>query len=116
MKDKKFNISNIIKEMTLEEKAVLVNGGTFFGMAEVERLGVPRLQLLDGGTGINFEQLFGDFYSYLEKNTNSTNGMMGSTTLKNVIENYYHPKNLTGEEKDVYCWIKNRLEEQVGSS
>lgn len=110
-----FDIKSVIQEMTLEEKAALVNGATFFGMAEIERLGIPRLQLLDGGTGMNFEQLFGDFYSQLEEETNSTNGMMGSTTLKNVIVNYYDSERLEGEEKEVYQWIKKRLEEQVGS-
>ncbi len=41
----------LLHQMTLEEKATLVNGATFFGMAENERLKIPRLQLLDGGTG-----------------------------------------------------------------
>ncbi|MDE6760466.1 MAG: glycoside hydrolase family 3 C-terminal domain-containing protein [Lachnospiraceae bacterium] len=109
------NILDIVEKMTLEEKAALVNGATFFGMAQIERLGIPRLQLLDGGTGMNFEQLFGDFYSQLEKDTNSTNGMMGSTTLTKVIENYYTPDKLQGEEKEVYQWIKTNLEERVGS-
>lgn len=109
------NVLEIIDKMTLEEKALLVNGATFFGMAEVERLGIPRLQLLDGGTGINFEQLFGDLYSRLEKDTNSTNGMMGSTTLTNVIENYYAPEKLGDKEKEVYEWIHEQLKEQVGS-
>ena len=56
----------LLHQMTLEEKATLVNGATFFGMAENERLKIPRLQLLDGGTGINFEQLFGDYVSCRE--------------------------------------------------
>ena len=115
MAEQFFNVLDIVEKMTLEEKAALVNGATFFGMAQIERLGIPRLQLLDGGTGMNFEQLFGDFYSQLEKDTNSTNGMMGSTTLTNVIENYYTPDKLQGEEQEVYQWIKAHLEERVGS-
>ncbi len=115
MAEQFFNILDIVEKMTLEEKAALVNGATFFGMTQIERLGIPRLQLLDGGTGMNFEQLFGDFYSQLEKDTNSTNGMMGSTTLTKVIENYYTPDKLLGEEKEVYQWIKTNLEERVGS-
>ena len=105
----------IIQQMTLEEKARLVNGATFFGMAAIERLGIPRLQLLDGGTGMNFEQLFGDYYSQMEAETNSTNGMMGSTVLTHVIDDYYHPEKLTEEELEVRSWIKERLESQTQS-
>lgn len=111
----KQNYKDIIEQMTLEEKARLVNGATFFGMAAIERLGIPRLQLLDGGTGMNFEQLFGDYYSQMEEETNSTNGMMGSTVLTHVIDDYYHPEKLTEEELEVRSWIKERLESQTQS-
>lgn len=103
----------IIREMTLEEKARFVNGATFFGSAGIQRLALSRMQLLDGGTGMNFEQLFGDYYSQMEEETNSTNGMMGSTTLTNVIENYYHPEKLNNEEMKVYNEIKEKLDTQT---
>lgn len=107
------NYDIMIRGMTLEEKARFVNGATFFGSAAIKRLGLSRMQLLDGGTGMNFEQLFGDFYSQMEEETNSTNGMMGSTTLKNVIENYYHPEKLNAEEMKVYKEIKDKLDAQT---
>ncbi len=113
-RDKK-NHTDIIEQMTLEEKARLVNGATFFGMAAIDRLGIPRLQLLDGGTGMNFEQLFGDYYSQMEEETNSTNGMMGSTVLTHVIDDYYRPEKLTEEELEVRSWIKEKLESQTKS-
>lgn len=115
MKNTKNRKGDIVAQMTLEEKARLVNGATFFGMASIERLGIPRLQLLDGGTGMNFEQLFGDFYSQMEEETNSTNGMMGSTVLSHVIDDYYHPEKLNEEELKVRSWIKERLENQTKS-
>ncbi len=111
----KQNYKDIIEQMTLEEKARLVNGATFFGMASIERLDIPRLQLLDGGTGMNFEQLFGDYYSQMEEETNSTNGMMGSTVLTHVIDDFYHPEKLNEEELEVRSWIKERLESQTKS-
>lgn len=103
------NVENIISQMTLEEKAALVNGATFFGMSGVERLGIPALMLLDGGTGINFEQLFGDFYSKEEVAAESTNGMVGSSALTKVINDYYYPETFNEEETEVYNWIKQRL-------
>ena len=103
------DIENTLARMTLDEKAALVCGATFFGMNGVERLGVPSLMLLDGGTGINFEQLFGDFFSKEEAAGESTNGMMGSSSLARVIEDYYHPERLSEDDLRVYEWVKERL-------
>lgn len=103
----------ILRQMTLEEKASLVNGGSFFGMRGIERLGVERLQVLDGGTGMNFEQLFGDFYSQQEA-MESTNGMVGSTVLSHVIEYYYEPERLNEEETAVYNEIREFLLSHTG--
>ncbi len=105
----KLSPEEILAQMTLEEKSTLVNGASFFGMAGLERFDIPALQLLDGGTGMNFEQLFGDMYSRAEKETNSTNGMVGSTALTHVIDWYYEPENLTKEELE----IRSRIEEQL---
>lgn len=111
----KQNISpeKILEEMTLEEKASLVNGGSFFGMAPLPRFDIPALQLLDGGTGINFEQLFGDIYSRMERETNSTNGMVGSTVLTHVIDYFYEPDKLTEEELEVRKEIEKLLLERT---
>ncbi len=108
-------IDDLLDKMTLEEKASLVNGATFFGTCGIERLGIPPLMLLDGGTGINFEQLFGDFCSKEEISTNnSTNGMSGSSGLARVIEDYYHPERLDSQEMELHAWIKERLDRLVG--
>ncbi|MBE6759065.1 MAG: hypothetical protein E7554_03125 [Ruminococcaceae bacterium] len=104
-----FNIESILAQMTLEEKAAMVRGATFFGMNGAQRLGVPPLMLLDGGTGINFEQLFGDFFSKEEAAGQSTNGMMGSSSLFRVIEDFYHPERLSAEDMKVYEWVRERL-------
>lgn len=104
------NVNEILEEMTLEEKARLVNGATFFGMAGVERLGIPRIQMLDGGTGINFEQLFGDIADVMKLTLDSTNGMVGSTLLTHVIEYYFEPEKLTEEEMKLYSRIKEQID------
>ena len=110
----KLSPEEILAQMTLEEKATLVNGASFFGMAGLERFDIPALQLLDGGTGMNFEQLFGDLYSRAEKETNSTNGMVGSTVLTHVIDWYYEPEKLTEEELEVRSWIEEQLRARTG--
>ncbi len=110
----KLSPEEILAQMTLEEKATLVNGASFFGMAGLERFDISALQLLDGGTGMNFEQLFGDLYSRAEKETNSTNGMVGSTVLTHVIDWYYEPEKLTEEELEVRSWIEEQLRARTG--
>lgn len=111
------DIKDIVSRMTLEEKANLVNGATFFGSYGLERLDIPRLQLLDGGTGINYEQLFGDMTEYYNWNEFCEDGrnerLIGSTKLVNVIENYYYPENLDEEETKIYLWIKDILDKRL---
>lgn len=107
------DVKTILEQMSLEEKARLVNGATFFGMAAIDRLGVPRMQLLDGGTGINFEQLFGDMADVGNLAVDSTNGMVGSTVLTHVIEYYFEPEKLTEKELELRAWIKERLESNL---
>ncbi len=111
-----YDIEKIISEMTLEEKASLVNGATFFGTGGIERLSIPELMLLDGGTGINFEQLFGDFLSKEEISAESTNGMMGKSSLARVIEHYYEPEHLNEEEMELRSWIEKRLTAITGEA
>lgn len=106
------DVEALINKMTLEEKATLVNGATFFGSAAIERLGIPRLQLLDGGTGINFEQLFGDI---TEVHQWGDENMIGSTTLVRVIDNYYNPENLTEVELVLHSFIKKHLQDRVSA-
>lgn len=46
------NIENIIKEMTLEEKASLCSGFDFWHLNAVERLGIPSVMVTDGPHGL----------------------------------------------------------------
>ena len=55
-------------KLTPDEQIYPVNGQSFFGTGELPEKDVPRIQMLDGGTGLNFEQLFGDM---LTKDTNA---------------------------------------------
>lgn len=52
------NAKEIVASLTLEEKSELLFGKTFFGTCPIDRVGLRSLMLLDGGTGVNFEQLF----------------------------------------------------------
>lgn len=93
--------------LTVQEQISLVNGASFFGTSEIPEKGIPRLQLLDGGTGINFEQLFGDFLS-----SSGLEGIGGSD-LRNVLKDFYSPENLPDESsKKLYDFIVQKLHER----
>ncbi len=93
-------------KFTADEQISLVNGANFFGTTAIPEKNVPPLQLLDGGTGINFEQLFGDFLS-----KSGIDGI-GGDFLRDVLKNFYSPEKLESDEsKELYSWIYNRLKE-----
>lgn len=113
-----FDCKNVLSQMTLEEKARLVNGATFFGTAALERLNIPALQLLDGGTGINFEQLFGDILDKLDaleadNSDISFKDMNGSNELIKIIEYFFEPQRLSYRELPYYLKIKEYLTNMV---
>jgi beta-glucosidase len=47
---------SLIKEMTLEEKASLLSGATFWLTRKIDRLGVPQVWMADGPHGLRKEQ------------------------------------------------------------
>ena len=52
MPDVPSNLTALVAELTLEEKASLVIGSDFWHTAPVERLGVPRIMVSDGPHGL----------------------------------------------------------------
>ncbi len=101
------NIPHDATQLTPAQQIRLVGGGSFFGSADIPEAGIPRLQLLDGGTGMNFEQLFGDFLSY------AGYGGIGSDALRAVLANFYTPEQLPDDEsRRLYDWIYARLQER----
>ncbi len=59
----KEDIPAVLAEMTLEEKAELVTGGSSYGTSAVPRFGIPNLLLIDNGAGVNFRQYLQELIS-----------------------------------------------------
>ncbi len=55
------SIPEVIRHMTLSEKAALTCGKLAFETHAVERLGIPKLVMADGHNGINIFHLFGNY-------------------------------------------------------
>jgi beta-glucosidase len=58
----KTSIKGLIAEMTLEEKLGVLTGASMFTTPALERLGIPSIYYLDGGTGANYMQMVMDIY------------------------------------------------------
>ena len=99
------------EKISAEQKASLVNGAGFFRSMAIAEANVPEICFLDGGTGLNFEQLFGDLCMYYGKKI-STGDAFGSRMLQRVITNYYEPEALDDEEKELREWITEKLAER----
>lgn len=50
------SIEQIIQEMSLEEKAIIITGGSPFATESMEQYGIPSAVFLDGATGFNSMQ------------------------------------------------------------
>ena len=85
---------DILSKLNDQQKASLICGAGFFSTREIAEEGIKRMQFLDGGTGMNFEQLFGDIFIAYAIENNYTREQ-----FDHVIHNFYKLDNLTEEEK-----------------
>ena len=85
---------DILSKLNDRQKASLICGAGFFSTREISEYGIKRMQFLDGGTGMNFEQLFGDIFVKEVVEEGYTREQ-----LDHVIHNFYKLDNLTSEEK-----------------
>ena len=88
-------------ELTTEEQIYMVNGQSFFCMGELPEKDIPRVQMLDGGTGLNLDQLFEDML------TKSNHPEKGTATFRKVLNHFFDPDSLyTAEERKLFSGPK----------
>lgn len=93
-----------VSQLTNEEKAMLLRGGSFFGMRGLPEHEVPVLKMCDGGTGINFEQVFGDLFGAFAKE----NGF-SAEELDRCSRYFFDREKLTSNEQSLAEHIEEEL-------
>lgn len=96
----RMEVEELIKQLTTEEKVSLLNGASMFRSVPIERLGIPAIQYLDGGTGINWEQLVGDWAA------------TDTGTARETLEHFDEPDKLSPECREVRRRFLQKLEEK----
>lgn len=104
------DIDLILAKMPLEDKARLICGRSPFSVGGMEVCGmdIPVLNMQDGGTGINYEQLFQD------RQNGEADGFSAEEAFR-VIRLFFHAEELTDHEKLLREKISQRLDEIKGS-
>ena len=104
------DIDLALKKMPLEDKAGLLCGRSPFSIGGIECEGVtiPVLYIQDGGTGINFEQLFQD------RQNGEAEGF-SAEEIRRVITLFHHETELSVHEKELREKISQRLTEIKGN-
>lgn len=110
-------IKTILEQMTIEEKADMVCGASNFCTADASRYGVPAIRMLDGGTGINYEQLIADLILSWRTNPRDEEEAwlmkdFSATEERNVIFDYFRPDKLIEKETKVWKKVREYLKEQ----
>ena len=110
-------IKTILEQMTIEEKADMVCGASNFCTADASRYGVPAIRMLDGGTGINYEQLIADLILSWRINPRDEEEAwlmkdFSATEERNVIFDYFRPDKLTEKETKVWKKVREYLKKQ----
>ena len=114
------SVKDVIKEMTLEEKALLITGQFMYGTEGIERLGIPRAMFLDAGGGVNLRQYMVQLIStgqltgtYLEKAGKHGLGLIAYMTK--IMNNLTSRENLSEEENELLDAFLEKIRELVPS-
>lgn len=111
----KASVREVLAEMTLEEKAKLVTGGTSFSTCALERFGIPSATLLDGGTGVNFVQYYGDLLTrrrMRQEETLETGlfGIVSAGRITRILDKLERKEALTDQEQQIYDAARSEMD------
>lgn len=96
----KTSVKEVVRAMTLEEKALLITGGSSFGTASNERLGIPAALLIDAGGGVNLRQYLSNLLNtgVLHAQNGISGGMGTLSQLVYILDHMDQREKLSKEE------------------
>ena len=96
----KTSVKEVVRAMTLEEKALLITGGSSFGTASNERLGIPAALLIDAGGGVNLRQYLSNLLNtgVLHAQNGISGGMGTLSQLVYILDHMEQREKLSKEE------------------
>ena len=113
------SISSIVSEMSVDEKVVLITGYSSFTTQPMEKFGIPSCRLLDGGTGVNLFQYYGDLLALAQKtdanNATSLTNMSNSFIVLQLLNKTDHKITLTDKEKQIQQIINAEISRVIPS-
>jgi beta-glucosidase len=118
----KGSIGAIIREMSVEEKALALTGGTTFSSRGMEKYGIPSIVYLDCASGVNLMQYFMEIVSRLkgrraaeaagggapegDGGTGSLLAMLGDmSVVAELTARFFEPESLSPEAREVYDYL-----------
>lgn len=103
-------VEQVIREMTVEEKAELITGGLPYGTKAIERLGIPAALLGDSMAGMNFRQLFANYCSMETGEDILFSLRRGEKILDQLRRDHcIHPEELNEDEMVCYRAIQKHM-------
>lgn len=108
------SVREVLQEMSLEEKAYLVTGNTAFTTYGIGRLGVPSATVLDGGTGVNFYQYYGDICERVYEREGSLgtsiSKKVSASKMMEILEHLSEPEKLDEDHYRIYRIIQDEMD------
>ena len=111
------SIPDVLAEMTLEEKAFLCVGDSSFSTYPIERLGIPKIWLLDGATGVNLGELYDDIVVFFKNDTHYRFGNASESARSSLRQQAPNREVMTEEAKilydDVLKYMAKRMSKHI---
>ena len=116
-------IKSCLATMSVKEKALAVTGVSMFKLPGNEKLGIPELYLLDGGTGLNYAQMMTDcFYRINQTGKDGWDEMIFDVSgisdrmLRKQELVLGNADDIREEEKAEFKVVKHKMETEYASS
>lgn len=114
------SVSEVLEELSLEEKASLVSGGGIYNSQAIERLGIPSAVFIDAGCGVNLRQYLEALYDQrkiddgAEAENNGTEGIGTMARFGHIAGNILSRENLNKADNALLDACLKYIEKQIG--